>query len=393
MNSNTLVSQRCHIAFFGRTNAGKSSVVNAISNQNLSIVSEIKGTTTDVVKKTMEILPLGAVVLIDTAGYDDTSLIGEKRIEKTLEVLNKIDVAIVVVDASLGLEVQDREFIQKLKTKNIPYLVVYNKSDISKSNQEGIYVSAKTKEGIEELKEKIAQFALQNKTPEKFIIKDKINPKDTVVLVIPIDEAAPKGRLILPQQNTLRELLDYHIKVICVQPDELKEVIENFKTSIKLIITDSQVFNKIKDIVPKDIFLTSFSILFARYKGNLGYLIEGVKQIENLKDNDTILISEGCTHHRQCNDIGSVKIPKWLQEYTGKKLNFEFTSGGDFPKNFDKYSLVIHCGGCMLNVKEMENRINIVQQNKVKIVNYGVLIAFLNGILKRSIQIFKEYQL
>ena len=390
--SSTPVAQRCHISFFGCTNAGKSSLINAITNQEVSLVSSIKGTTTDPVKKTMEILPVGAVVLFDTAGFDDDSELGQLRIEKTKEILAKTDIAILVIDSKIGLKDKDNELIKLFKEKNIPYLIVYNKSDLFKRSElsdNEISVSSKTKENIELLKEKIANFASSNKK-EKFIITDKLQKKDTVILVIPIDESAPKGRIILPQQNTLRELLDNNNKVICVQEKELSEALDNLKTPPKLIITDSQVFNKIKDTVPKDIFLTSFSILFARYKGNLINLIKGVKTINNLKDDDYILISEGCTHKRQCNDIGSVKIPNWLQKFTNKKFNFEFTSGGSFPNDLSKYKLVVHCGGCMLNEKEMQNRLMIAKENNVAIVNYGILIAYMNGILKRSLEIFPE---
>ena len=390
--SSTPVAQRCHISFFGCTNAGKSSLINAITNQEVSLVSSIKGTTTDPVKKTMEILPVGAVVLFDTAGFDDDSELGQLRIEKTKEILAKTDIAILVIDSKIGLKDKDNELIKLFKEKNIPYLIVYNKSDLFKRSElsdNEISVSSKTKENIELLKEKIANFASSNKK-EKFIITDKLQKKDTVILVIPIDESAPKGRIILPQQNTLRELLDNNNKVICVQEKELSEALDNLKTPPKLIITDSQVFNKIKDTVPKDIFLTSFSILFARYKGNLINLIKGIKTINNLKDDDYILISEGCTHKRQCNDIGSVKIPNWLQKFTNKKFNFEFTSGGSFPNDLSKYKLVVHCGGCMLNEKEMQNRLMIAKENNVAIVNYGILIAYMNGILKRSLEIFPE---
>ena len=388
----TPVAQRCHISFFGCTNVGKSSLVNAITNQNLSVVSDIKGTTTDPVKKTMEILPIGAVVLFDTAGFDDESELGKLRIEKTIEILAKTDIAILVVDSKIGLKDKDNELIELFNKKNTPYLIVYNKSDLFKRDnlaQNEIQVSSKTKENIEELKNKIAEFASSNKI-EKFIITDKLENKDTVILVIPIDEAAPKGRIILPQQNTLRELLDYNCKVIFIQDSELKEVLDNLKAKPKVVITDSQVFNKIKDIVPEDIFLTSFSILFARYKGSLSELVAGAKKIENLKEGDTILISEGCTHKRQCNDIGSIKIPNWIRKYTGKDFNFEFTSGGTFPNDLSKYALIVHCGGCMLNEKEMQSRISSAKNQGKNIVNYGILIAYMNGILERSLEIFPE---
>jgi len=388
----TPIAQRCHISFFGCTNAGKSSLINAITNQSVSVVSDIKGTTTDPVKKTMEILPIGAVVLFDTPGFDDETELGKLRIEKTNEILSKTDIAILTVDSKIGLKEKDFELIELFKKKNTPYLIVYNKSDLFKRTdlkENEIQVSSTTKENIEELKEKIASFGLKNSF-DKVIIADKLDKNDTVILVIPIDEAAPKGRLILPQQNTLRELLDYHHKVICIQDSELSDVLKNLKQKPKMVITDSQVFNKIKDIVPKDIFLTSFSILFARYKGNLAELIKGVQALKTLKENDNILISEGCTHKRQCNDIGSFKIPNWIKKYTSKNFNFEFTSGGSFPLDLTKYQLVIHCGGCMLNEKEMQNRIQIAKENNVKMINYGILIAYMNGILDRSLEIFPE---
>ena len=388
----TPIAQRCHISFFGCTNAGKSSLVNAITNQNLSVVSDIKGTTTDPVKKTMEILPIGPVVLYDTPGFDDDSVLGKLRVEKTNEILSKTDIALLVVDSAIGLKDKDIELIELFKIKNTPYLIIYNKSDLFKKDkleENEIQVSTKTGENIEELKNKIANFASSNQT-EKFIIIDKLQKKDIVILVIPIDEAAPKGRIILPQQNTLRELLDNNCKVICTQDSELSELLDNLKSKPKLIITDSQVFNRIKDIVPNDIMLTSFSILCARYKGDLEELVKGASAINNLKNNDNILISEGCTHKRQCNDIGSVKIPNLIKKYTGKDFNFEFTSGGTFPNDLSKYSLIVHCGGCMLNEKEMKSRIEVAKKNGVNIVNYGILIAYMNGILKRSLEIFPE---
>lgn len=389
----TPIAQRLHISFFGCTNAGKSSIVNAITAQNLSVVSPVAGTTTDAVKKTMELLPLGPVVIYDTAGFDDKSEIGEKRIEKTLEVLRKTDVAILVVDAIQGISVKDEELIKLFDEHKIPYLVIYNKSDLIKEKDDNkFYVSAKNNENIEELKEKIAKFA-KTAQVEKTIIIDKLQKEDTVILVIPIDESAPKGRIILPQQNTLRELLDNHNKIICCQVEELKNTIDNLKTPPKLVITDSQAFNKVKEIVPKEILLTSFSILFARYKGNLENLIQGAKKLSKLKNGDKILISEGCTHHRQCNDIGSVKLPNWIEKYTSKKLNFEFTSGNEFPSDLTKYSLIVHCGGCMLNPKEMQYRLEYAKKQGVEIVNYGIIIAFMNGILERSLEIFPEIKL
>jgi len=389
---NTPVSLRSHIAFFGCTNAGKSSLINKIANQDVSIVSDIKGTTADAVKKTMEILPLGPVVLIDTAGLDDTTALGQKRIEKTYKVLESTDIAVLVVDCSLGLREKDRELIEIFKKKNIPYLIIYNKTDLISNKlslkENELALSAKDGAGIEELKEKIARIISTKK--EKFIIKDKLNQGDIIVLCIPIDTSAPKGRLIMPQQLVIREILDKNAICVISQHTELSKTLNALSEKPKMVITDSQVFGKIKDIVPKDIILTSFSILFANFKGDLKTLVEGAKEIEKLKDNDTILISEGCTHHRQCEDIGSVKIPFWLQKYTDKKLNFEFSSGDGFPSELKKYSLIVHCGACMLNETQMKSRLERTKEQGVKIVNYGILISYLNGILSRSLEIFKK---
>ncbi len=384
----TLVSNRIHISFFGCTNAGKSSLVNAITNQDLSVVSSIKGTTTDPVYKTMELLPLGAVVITDTPGFDDESVLGEKRIEKTNKILSKTDIAVLVIDINVGISLKDEELIEIFKKRNIPYLVVYNKSDLTKNIENEICVSAKTLENIELLKQKIAELKIEKK--EKFIIKDKLKQGEKVILVIPIDESAPKGRIILPQQNVLRELLDNHNSVISCQTEELEE---NIKLNPALVITDSQAFNKVNKIVPENILLTSFSILFANYKGKLPSLIESAKEIDKLNNKDKILISEGCTHHRQCNDIGTVKIPNWIREYTKKDFDFHFTQGGEFPTDLSPYSLIVHCGGCMLNEKEMQYRIEISKEQNVKMVNYGILIAYMNGILKRALKIFPEIKL
>ena len=387
-------ADRCHISFFGCINAGKSSLVNAITNQKISVVSEIKGTTTDPVRKTMEILPLGPVVIIDTAGLDDYSELGKLRIEKTNNILYLTDIAILVVDILKGKTQEDEKLIKNFEKRNIPYIVVYNKSDLTdyvpilKENE--IIVSSKENKNINELKEKIAKL-VKAQEKEKFIIKDKLKEKDIVILCIPIDEAAPKGRLILPQQLTIRDILDAHANVICTQDTELKSMLDTLNKKPKLVITDSQVFEKVKNIVPDDVLLTSFSILFANYKGNLEELVKGAKKLSQLKDNDTILISEGCTHHRQCNDIGTVKFPKWLKEFTKKELKFEFSSGMDFTENPENYSLIIHCGGCMLNEREMQNRIYTAKNASIPIVNYGIAIAYMNGILKRSLEIFPEY--
>lgn len=385
--NDTPKGERIHIGIFGRRNAGKSSIINAITNQNLAIVSDVKGTTTDPVSKAMELLPLGPVVIIDTPGLDDIGSLGEKRIEKAYQVLNKTDIALLILDSEYGLTDVDEELLNLIKEKNIPYIVVMNKADIlsdDKKNNEFIYVSAKTGKNIKELKELIAK-----KTPkenEKVIVSDLINKGDKVILVIPIDKAAPKGRLILPQQQTIRDILDKGGVSIMCKEDELKTTINSLKEKPALVITDSQAFKNVDKDTPKDIPLTSFSILFARFKGEIDVLIDGVRKVKDLNDSDTILISEGCTHHRQCGDIGSEKIPKWLKEFTGKDLKFEFSSGTEFPRDISKYALVIHCGGCMLNEKEMKHRIKYAVDNDVNIVNYGILIAYLNGILKRAVE-------
>ena len=380
-------SDRIHIGIFGRRNAGKSSIINAITNQNLAIVSDVKGTTTDPVSKAMELLPLGPVVILDTPGLDDVGSLGEKRIEKAYQVLNKTDIALLILDVEYGLTDVDEELLNLLKKKNIPYIVVMNKADIlsdDKKNNEFIYVSAKTGENIKELKELIAKKA--PKENEKVIVSDLINKGDKVILVIPIDKAAPKGRLILPQQQTIRDILDKGAVSIMCKEDELKSTINSLKEKPSLVITDSQAFKNVDKNTPKDIPLTSFSILFARFKGEIDILIDGVRKIKDLDNSDTILISEGCTHHRQCGDIGSEKIPKWLKDFTGKDLKFEFSSGTEFPRDLSKYALVVHCGGCMLNEKEMKYRIKYAVDNGVNIVNYGILIAYLNGILERAVE-------
>ena len=389
-------SERPHIAFFGCTNSGKSSLVNAIVNQNLSIVSDIKGTTTDSVSKAMEILPLGPVVIIDTAGINDLSELGEQRTQKTKEVLNKTDIAVLVIDSTVGENEFDKNLISEFETRKIPYIVVYNKLDLLTflpphpnplPQGEGIVrVSALTGEGVNELKEKIGHLINDNKK-EKFIIKDRLSSGDIVIMVIPIDESAPKGRIILPQQNTLREILDAHATAICCGVNELEDILK--KVTPKYVITDSQAFNEVKKIVPEDIILTSFSILMANYKGELDILVNGAKKLTELKDGDKLLISEGCTHHRQCNDIGTVKLPNWIKKYTGKNIEFEFTQGGEFPQDLSKYALIVHCGGCMLNETEMKSRLKKANEQNIPIVNYGMAIAYMNGILERSMEIFR----
>lgn len=384
--------ERIHIALFGKRNAGKSSVINAMTNQELAIVSDVKGTTTDPVYKAMELLPLGPVVVIDTPGLDDVGELGMKRVEKTREVLAKTDIALVVIDSTIGMSPLEEELINEIKERKLAYIVVYNKKDMCDCSEEidqkeSICVSAVTKEGIEALKERLG--ALVPEEEDKFrIVGDLIDPSDFVVLVVPIDKAAPKGRLILPQQQTIRDILESDATAIVVKEYELRDTLMALGKKPKMVITDSQVFSKVAADTPSDIWLTSFSILFARFKGDLEEEIRGVKAIEELEDGARILIAEGCTHHRQCDDIGTVKIPRWLSQYTGKKFRFETSSGNSFPKDLDQFDLVIHCGGCTLNRKEMKSRIARVKAAGVPIVNYGILIAAIQGILKRSIEPF-----
>ena len=398
--NSTPSSERVHIGIFGKRNAGKSSVINAITNQSLAIVSDIKGTTTDPVSKAMELLPLGPVMIIDTPGLDDVGELGKMRIQKSYQVLNKSDIGILVIDGTFGQTDEDKALINKFKEKNIPYIVVMNKLDLVReqqnideneinSNPNTIWVSSTTKENIYELKEMIAKQAPTDE-PKFKIVGDLLNPSDFVVLVVPIDKAAPKGRLILPQQQTIRDILEANAIAIVVKENELKNTLKNLGKKPKLVITDSQVFSKVSTDTPKDILLTSFSILFARYKGDLKETVKGVKTLENLKDNDTILISEGCTHHRQCDDIGTVKIPKWITKYTNKKINFEFTSGTEFPYDLSKYKMIIHCGGCTLNEREMKYRVKCAQDQNIPFTNYGILIAYTQGILKRTLEPFSD---
>lgn len=386
-------SDRIHIAFFGRRNVGKSSVVNAITSQNLAIVSDIKGTTTDPVLKAMELLPLGPVVIIDTPGIDDEGTLGELRVKRTYHILNKTDIAVLVVDSTQGLTAEDDKLIEKFKAKNIPYVIAYNKSDIyvgsTECSENEIFVSSRTGENIYELRELIGKFA-EKPSDNKRIVGDFLNPNDTVVLVVPIDSAAPKGRLILPQQQTIRDILEANAIAVVTKETELPQTLKSISVKPKMVITDSQVFGKVVKDVPENIILTSFSILFANYKGNLKAAVEGVIALDKLKDGDTVLISEGCTHHRQCNDIGSVKLPRWISEYTGKKLNFEYTSGTEFPDELSKYSFIVHCGGCMLNEREMQYRLKCAADENIPMTNYGILIAYVHGILKRSVEIFPE---
>lgn len=387
----TISANRVHIAFFGVRNAGKSSIVNAVTGQQLSLVSEISGTTTDPVQKAMELLPLGPVVIIDTAGIDDEGILGEMRIEKTRQILNKTDIAVLVVDSQKNIGEYEEELIADFEKRSLPYIVVYNKSDLEKVKnlkENEISVSAVTGKGIEQLKEKLGSLAKSIKT-EKYIVADLMNEGDTVVLCMPIDESAPKGRIILPQQLTLREILDKRGICICTQDTELANTLENLKSPPRMVITDSQVFGKVEKIVPRYIPLTSFSILMARYKGELDYQLQGANALKGLKNGDKILISEGCTHHRQCNDIGTVKMPKWIKDYTNTNLEFSFTSGGEFPQNLRKFALVVHCGGCTLNETEMKNRVARAKEQNVPMINYGMAIAQMNGILDRAVEVFE----
>ncbi len=387
-------SDRIHIGIFGRRNAGKSSIINAITGQELAIVSDIEGTTTDPVSKAMELLPLGPVVIIDTPGLDDSGVLGEMRIKKTYQVLNKTDIALLVVDSCVGMTEYDFAILEKIREKKIPCLTVFNKSDISGmsvNTENEISVSTVTGENIHELKERIARIVPQN-IMEYPIIADKVKSGDCVVMVVPIDKAAPKGRIILPQQNTLRELLDSGCTAVVCRDSELEHTLDTMSKPPKFVITDSQVFGKVSKIVPENICLTSFSILFARHKGNIFELVKGVKKLDTLSDNDIVLISEGCTHHRQCGDIGTVKLPSWIKKYTGRDIKFEFTSGTEFPAELSKYSMIIHCGGCMLNEREMKYRIKCAADAEVPITNYGMTIAYVNGILRKSLEIFPEIE-
>lgn len=379
-------SERVHISFFGCRNAGKSSLLNAVTNQQIAIVSDVKGTTTDPVYKALELLPAGPVMIVDTPGLDDEGELGKKRIESALKVLRKTDVAVLAVDAVKGLSKEDELIIKQIKERNIPHIVAYTKCDLLNTRDENkIYVSAVTGEGVYELKEKIAALAM-NEGPSMPLVGDLVNSGEIAVLVVPIDKAAPKGRLILPQQQVIRDLLDHGAVPVVTRDSELSEVLKKLTGTVKIVITDSQVFKKVGEIVPESIPLTSFSILFSRYKGELGIQLEGVKALKTLEDGDKILISEGCTHHRQCGDIGTEKIPAMLRRFSGKNITFDFTSGQGFKNNLKDYKVVIHCGGCMLNEKEMKARINIAKKSGVPVSNYGMVLAEMTGILERSIK-------
>ena len=394
MSLNEVASgERVHIGFFGLRNAGKSSLVNAVTGQQLAVVSEVKGTTTDPVKKAMELLPIGPVVIIDTPGIDDEGGLGELRVKKTREILGKTDVAVLVADCTKGLTDCDNELIDEFKKREIPFVVAYNKCDllveIPEADENELYVSASTGINVFELKEKIGSLA-KNREKPRYIVGDLLSENSLVVLVTPIDESAPRGRLILPQQLTLRELLDFKCTAVVCQVEQLANTLSSLSHKPDLVITDSQVFGQVSKIVPQEVMLTSFSILMARYKGDLNTLVDGAVALKNVADGSKILVSEGCTHHRQCNDIGTVKIPGWIKAFTKAEPEFHFTSGGEFPDDLSGYDLVVHCGGCMLNEKEMKNRIRLATEQGKPIVNYGVGIAYMNGILKRSLEIFPE---
>lgn len=400
--NNTPMSERVHIGFFGRRNAGKSSVMNAVTGQDLAVVSDVKGTTTDPVYKSMELLPIGPVVMIDTPGIDDEGELGKLRVKKSYQTLNKTDAAVLVIDAAAGVSGEDKKLLEKIKAKKIPYVVALNKKELAEEedmerikkelDSDGgwiIEVSAAAGDGICELKEKIAAAVHQEET-ENVLVRDLLHPSDIVVLVVPVDSAAPKGRLILPQQQVIRDILEAEAVSVVVKENGLKNILDQLKENPRMVITDSQVFKKVSKDTPADVPLTSFSILMARYKGNLEQAVRGVTELDRLKDGDVVLISEGCTHHRQCEDIGTVKIPRWIREYTDKEIQIETTSGTEFPDDLSKYKLIIHCGGCMLNEREMKYRYSCAADQGIPITNYGIMIAYVNGILKRSVELFPE---
>ena len=406
--NNTPSADRIHIGIFGKRNAGKSSLINAITGQNLAIVSDVAVTTTDPVLKAMELLPLGPVVMIDTPGLDDDGDLGQLRIRKSYQILNKTDIAVLVTDATIGITDEDLAILKRIREKEIPYVVVRNKIDALDANEtiskvfhspslpEGwltdknyISVSSQTGQNIYELKELIAkQVPSENMTLK--IVGDLLSPNDLVVLVVPIDSAAPKGRLILPQQQTIRDILEAGAISVVTRESELKHTLSSLAQKPRMVITDSQAFKEVSKDTPEDILLTSFSILFARYKGNLQSNVEGARTLEHLKDGDKILISEGCTHHRQCEDIGTVKLPRWIENYTGKKLEFSFTSGTEFPLDLSDYALIVHCGGCTLNEREMKYRLKCAKDQNIPMTNYGIAIAYMNGILERSLMPFPD---
>lgn len=390
----TPVSERVHIGFFGRRNSGKSSLLNAITGQNLAVVSPVKGTTTDPVLKTMELLPLGPVVLIDTPGIDDEGELGELRVQKSIQILHKTDLAVLVVDAAEGIKEEEQRLLALFREQKIPFLTVWNKTDLASgqvripADGNHIPVSAADGTGIRELKERLASMLPSDN--KKDLLDNLVSPGDTVILVVPIDKAAPKGRLILPQQQTIRSLLEHGCICLTVRETELGAALSRLRGKPGLVITDSQVFESVSAVLPEDIPLTSFSILFARYRGNLPYAVRSVQILDTLNGNSRILIAEGCTHHRQCGDIGTVKLPEWIRRYTGQSPRFAFTSGTEFPDDLSPYDLVIHCGACMLNEKEMQHRLACAVNQGVPMVNYGILIAYIHGILRRSVKPFPE---
>lgn len=387
--NDTPSANRIHIGFFGCRNAGKSSVVNAITGQELAVVSDVLGTTTDPVQKAMELLPLGPVMIIDTPGFDDVGELGEKRIQKTKQILNRTDIAVLVVDAQRGLAATDKQLLALIQEKELPYLIIYNKSDLLESipaeEEHSIYISALQKKRIQECKEKLAhQIPTEDMTLQ--IVGDLLCPGDLAVLVIPIDSAAPKGRLILPQQQVIRDILEAGAAAVTVRNTELARTLQKLEGKVRMVITDSQAFEEVAAIVPKEIPLTSFSILMARFKGYLETAVKGIQAVDSLKDGDRILVSEGCTHHRQCEDIGTVKLPNWLLKYTGKDLTFEWSSGREFKEDLSPYAMVIHCGGCMLNEREVKYRMKCAVDQGIPFTNYGIAIAYMKGILQRSIE-------
>ena len=394
MGLNTQPSgERVHIGFFGLRNAGKSSVVNRVTGQTLSIVSDVKGTTTDPVQKAMELLPIGPVVIIDTPGIDDEGTLGEERVRRALRVLEKTDIAVLVTDSTRGLQPAEQELLELFRKREIPFVIAHNKADLTSvpaaMPENEIYVSAAADSNIRELKELIAR-AVKPTEPEKRLVADLLAPNDTVVLVVPIDSAAPKGRLILPQQQTIRDILEAGAISLVTRETELTRTLESLREPPRLVITDSQAFGIVDKLVPKNVQLTSFSILFARYKGNLRQAILGAAQLNSLQDGDTVLISEGCTHHRQCGDIGTEKLPNWIRRFTGKDVQFSFTAGNEFPEDVSKYALVVHCGGCMLNEREMQYRLRHSAERNVPMTNYGIAIAHMHGILDRALAPFPD---
>ena len=398
----TPAGERVHIGLFGKRNAGKSSLINALTGQKLAVVAEVPGTTTDPVLKAMELLPLGPVLMMDTAGIDDTGELGQLRVQKSLQVLNKTDIAVLVIDSTAGITEEDLKLLQRIRDKELSCVVVFTKADVAEQNAAleamhkripssipRISVSSTTGKNIRELKELLAHLVPQKKAPFP-ICADLIEQEDQVLLVTPIDSAAPKGRLILPQQQTIRDIIDRGAVAVITKENNVGSSLENMKKPPVMVITDSQAFGKVNQAVPQEIKLTSFSILMARHKGNLAQAVLGVAALKQLQDGDSVLISEGCTHHRQCGDIGTEKLPKWIRDFTGRQFNFSWTSGTEFPADLSPYRLVIHCGGCMLNEREMQYRYRCAANQNVPMTNYGLCIAYIHGILKRSLSVFPD---